>query len=108
VAESINDALTANPFPSSITFLESTDFTATSYEDMIDNGFSAKSKKDSTWSKEETALLKKACKQIQSGEIQPQVKDYAYYISHYVFHGTKSKAEVEGKINEQIRAILDV
>ena len=52
-------------------------------------------------------MLKKSCKDIYSGKIIPHVKSHAYYISHYIFHGTKSKSEVEGAINRSIRSICD-
>ena len=52
-------------------------------------------------------MLKKSCKDIYSGKIIPHMKSHAYYISHYIFHGTKSKSEVERMINKQIRSLYD-
>ena len=104
---SIQNLVTNSPFISSIMFLKSEQFVGTSYEKLIEMDFSAKAKKDSVWSKEDLQLLKKACEDIYSGKIIPHVKSHAYYISHYIFHGTKSKSEVEGAINRRIRSICD-
>jgi len=92
---------------SSITYLDNYTNEANTYEQLMEKGFSAKSKKDSTWTTAETKLLKEVCADIKSKRIQPQVQDLMYYISHYTFQGVKSKAEIEGMINRQIRSQLE-
>ena len=105
--DNIKSSLTTSPFLSTISFLKSEPFQGTSYETLLEMGFSAKSKKESIWSKQDLYLLKKVCEDIHTGKIKTQVKNQAYYISHYVFHGTKSKSEIEGMINKQIRSLYD-
>jgi hypothetical protein len=102
----IKEALNNSVLSHSITFLEADSFSGSSFENLVDIGFSAKNKKETAWTKEEHNILMKALQDIHSEKVVTQVKDTAYYISHYVFHGTKSKAEVEQKINQQIRTLL--
>ena len=47
--------------------------------------------------------LKKACDDILSGSIKIQAKD----ISYHIFHGTKTRSEIEGKLSQQYYKILD-
>ena len=107
LSEQIHTAIESEAFANSITFLESFENQGSTYEDMVEKGFVAKNKKDSAWTKEEVKKLKEVCVDIQNKKIQPQVKDMVYYISHYTFHGTKSRTEIEGMINKQIRMLLD-
>ena len=95
------------PFLESIIYLENYENQGQTYEELIENGFAAKNKNDSSWTATEVKMLKEACTDIQLQAIIPQVQDLAYYISHYIFQGTKSKKEVEGMINKQIRQMLE-
>src|SRR5690348_57126 len=79
------------PFADTITFLEGFENTGKTYEELTTMGFNAKNKKDSSWTPSEVQLLKSACADIQARKIIPQVQDLSYYISHYIFQGTKSK-----------------
>ena len=103
----IVETIVSSSFNSNILHLESKSFLGTTYEKLLDLGFCSKSKKDSIWSLEDIDILKKACDDILSGSIKIQVKDPLYYISHYIFHGTKTRSEVEGKLNQQLRSVLD-
>jgi len=64
-------------------------------------------KTTSSWTKEEVKLLDNAMVEIASGDTRPQVKDWAYYIAHYILHDTKSRKEVESRINQLIRRNLE-
>ena len=100
----IQSIINSDADSNSVTFLEHHEQEGSTFEELVERGFRAKNKTDSSWTPAEVKQLKQACVDILAKKTTgPQVKDTAYYVSHYIFHGSKSKIEVEGMINKQIR-----
>ena len=94
-------------FKSPVVFLNSYKQYHSSYEDMKTIGFLPKQRKKDPWDKADITKLKVALEEIASNKVQIVQKDHYYYISHYIFHDTKSPTQIEWMVNQQIRRILD-
>lgn len=66
-------------------------------------GFTPKSVKSTKWSSKEMKLLLDIMEKISNNTVQPQTRNWGYYISHYIFEGSKSVEDVEEKIAQEIR-----
>ena len=107
--DQISIALKSNHFifSSFLEYLPVMDNSVT-YEALLDKGFLAKNRKKEKWNKKDKQLLLETIHQLTTGIIKPQVKDWAYYISHYTFEGAKSAKEIHHKINQLLREQLDI
>lgn len=72
-------------------------------ERLEDRGFHPKARKMTHWKPKEISLLKKTVEEIACGRVVPQTSNWEYYISHYVFHGSKSIEDVQGTIAQLAR-----
>jgi hypothetical protein len=93
-------------FTQNIVFLELKKKSSYYFEDMIERGFHAKYKKNEKWKPSEVIILKDAIKELVSAPHPPQQRDWSYYISHYIFHDSKSTSQVQYMINKHIRRIM--
>lgn len=74
-----------------------------SYEQLQQKSFLPRYLNNNNWTNNDTKKLKTVIKEIANGNIQVQVQNLDYYISHEIFFDIKSPAEISAKINELIR-----
>lgn len=107
IQNSISNSLSEIPlFTEKLCYLDYNLPKSSTFQELEQLGFRAKNTSKEAWSKSEIKLLKNSLKDIANNKLKPTTACHYYYISHYVFQGSRSKDEVMLMVNQLLRSRL--